>query len=211
MNLFWPFSDPTKMPSYTDPTTKAMPYLKNIPSTLIPYFQPYIDTGNQAMSQFFNQISQLATPGGAKDIYNQLSSGYEENPGTKATIDTATKQANQVAASTGMFGTPTEQNAVAAQTENISYKNFNDYMTQLLGLYGQGLKGEQGLMSQGFEASTTLAEDLAKNLMSEAGLEYAGAQGKNKYNEAAAMNKSKSEGALFGSLLGLVSSLMRGK
>lgn len=185
-------------PSYQNPANAAMPYLQQIPGTITPYYQPYINTGTQAMQLFFDQIKNLATPGGASNTYNQIASGYSTSPGTQTAIDNATKQTNQIAASSGMFGTPSEQEAVASETESLSYKDFNEYMNQVLGLYSTGLKGEEGLTELGYKASDTLASDLAKNLMSEAGLEFAGVEGQNKYNAASSQQMAQLLGALAG-------------
>lgn len=184
--------------SYQDPSKAAMPFLQQIPGLITPYYQPFIDTGNQAMSSFFDQIKKLSTPGGATDIYNQLGSGFSTSPGTVNAINNATKQSNQVAAAGGMFGTPTEQAAVGAQTQALTYNDFNQYMQQMMGLYDTGLKGEADLMHQGFGASTELSSDLAKNLMSEAGLSYAGAQGQNMFNAQSSSQFMQMLGALFG-------------
>jgi hypothetical protein len=198
-NLLDPFGLlSSSMPAYQNPANAAMPYLQQIPGTISPYYQPYINTGNQAMQDFFKQIQQLATPGGATDIYNQVASGYTTSPGTQSAINNATKQTNQVAAATGMFGTPSEQTAVASETEALSFKDFNEYMSQALGLYGEGLKGEEGLTELGYKASSELASDLAKNLMSDAGLSFAGVQGQNKYNAVASQNSAQLIGALLG-------------
>lgn len=196
-------------PSYQNPANAAMPYLQKIPGTITPYYQPYIDTGTQAMQQFFAQISQLATPGGASDIYNQLASGYQTSPGTQYAMDQATKSTNQMAAASGMFGTPSEQAAVAGEIEGLSNKGFNEYMNQMFGLYSTGLKGEEGLTKLGYTASSELASDLAKNLMSEAGLEFSGVQGQNQYNAASSNAFSQFIGSLLGSVTGLGSTLIK--
>jgi hypothetical protein len=200
--MTWPFN--TSSPAYKNPADAAMPYLEQIPGTITPYYQPYIDTGTQAMQLFFDQIKQLATAGGASNIYNQMAANYTTSPGTQTAIDNATKQSNQVAAANGMFGTPSEQAAVAAETEALSYKDFNEYMSQVLGLYGMGVKGEEFLTGVGQKSSSELASDLAKVLMSEAGLEYESVMGENKYNAA----QSSANSQFLGSLLGTAGALL---
>lgn len=196
-------------PSYKNPADSAMPYLQKIPGLITPYYQPYIDTGNQAMSQFFNQVSQLGTPTGATDIYNQLASGYSTSPGAQYSMDQATKQTNQLAAASGMFGTPSEQAALASEIEGISSKDFNQYMDQMFSLYSTGLHGEEGLTKLGYGASSELASDLAKNLMSEAGLEFAGTQGENKYNAANSNALYQMIGSILGGAAGIGTSLIK--
>lgn len=187
--------------SYQNPANAAMPYLQQIPGTISPYYQPYIDTGNQAMNLFFQQIQNLATPGGASNTYNQIASGYTTSPGTETAINNATQQTNQVAAASGMFGTPSEQEAVSSETMDLSYKDFNQYMAQVLGLYDTGLKGEESLTQLGYKASDELASDLAKNLMSEAGMEFAGVEGQDKYNAASSQQMAQLLGALAGAAI----------
>lgn len=166
--------------AYKNPAESAMPYLQQIPGTITPYYQPYVDTGTQAMQDFYKQISQMsASP---QDYYNQLAAGYTQSPGYQYSVDQATKAANQNAAAGGMFGTPAEQEAIAQQTAGLASQDFNNYMNQILGIGQTGLKGEEYLTGVGYKSSSELASDLAKNLMSQAGLEYKGAQGENMYN-----------------------------
>jgi hypothetical protein len=186
----WKYFTDTMFPSYQNPANAAMPFLQQQMGQVSPYYQPFIDTGNNAMNQYFQNAQQLATPGGASNIYNQIGQGFSMNPGQTQAMTNATTQANQAAAAGGMAGTPSEQLAVANQINNMSYSDFNDYMNQALGLYGMGNQNLGDLTHLGYGASNQLGEDWMKNLSEMAGLSYAGASNENKLKAQQAQQMS---------------------
>lgn len=160
-----------------------MPYLEGIPSMAEGYFNPYINTGNAAMGMFAPQVESMATPQGAINNYNALAGGYQESAGTQNAINNATAQTNQVAAAGGMAGSPTEQTAVANETIALSDEDFDNYMKMVSGYQTTGLGGEADLMHQGYQASSSLADMLARNAAEEAAYAYGGARSQNMHNQ----------------------------
>lgn len=172
------------IPQYQNPANSAMPYLQQVPDMAKQYYNPYIDVGNSAMNKFAPQMESLATPEGAKANYNSLAEGFETNPGTQYAIDNASKQTNQYAAAGGMAGSPTEQLAIADETEKLTYQDFDNYMKMVSGYQQTGFGGESDLMHQGYGASNELAQMLARNLSEQSAYAYAGARNQNQANAA---------------------------
>lgn len=167
-------------PFYKNPASAAMPYLQKIPSTITPYYQPYIDKGNQALSDTFAQYSKLiSNPGG---VLNDFGKDYQQSPGYEWTSSQATGAANNSAAAGGMLGTPQNQEQSAEAAGHVADEDYWNYMQNVFGLYTQGLSGEQHVSDTGYKASSSLADDLGKNLQSESGLAFNGAASQDKAN-----------------------------
>jgi hypothetical protein len=163
--------------SKSNPANAAQPYLNQIPGTITPYYQPYIDQGQKSLKMLGQQYGQQVY--NPDQIINTLGSGYETSPGYEWDVQQGTEAVNNAAAAGGYAGTPQHQQQAAEMTEGIADKDYNTYMDEALGLRSQGLRGEEGLNSMGYSASNTLAENLAQVLMSQANLAYAGAANKN--------------------------------
>lgn len=164
----------------TNPADAAMPYLQQVPGTITPYYQPYINSGNQALSTLMQQYNTLLTNPGA--IMSLAGSGYQQSPGYQYEYNQGMNAANSAAAAGGMLGTPYEQQDAAAMATNLANQDYYQYLNSALGLYGQGLSGEEGVNKMGYGASNELASALGTNLNNEAGLAYAGQASMNKEN-----------------------------
>ena len=181
--------------SWQNPAGAAMPYLEQIPGTISPYYQPYIDTGLNAMNQYYGNASQWATPQGASQNYNDIAAGYSTSPYAQYQTDQMEQAAAQSAAASGQAGTPAQQAAVENQANQISSRDEQAYINSILGTEMQGQQGLGKLTGMGYNASDTLAQMLAKNLGAEAGLQYAGQTGQNLHNAQ--------QGNMWATLLGL--------
>ncbi len=188
---------------YTNPANTAMPYLNQVPGTISPYYQPYIDAGNQSLSTLMQQFNTLLTDPGA--IMQMAGSGYQQSPGYQYQYNQGMNAANSAAAAGGMLGTPYEQQDAASMANNLANQDYQQYLNQTLDLYGKGLSGEEGIDSQGYNASNELATGLATNLNNQAGLAYNGQVNQNQHN-AAMMNALIGGGAaaLGGTIGGVV-------
>lgn len=179
-----------------DPYKEAQKSLSQIPGTISPYYQPYIGAGNQALGTSQKQYQNLLNNPG--DIYNQLGSGYHESPGFHFALSQALNGIDNAAAAGGMTGTPGHQQQAGQLAENLANQDYQSYLQQVLGLYGTGLQGEQGLANQGLGASNELAQSLANNLIG---------QGQLGFNQAEYGNQRNSN--LFGGL-GTIGGLLAG-
>lgn len=178
----------------SNPADKAMPYLQQVPGTVSPYYQPYINTGNQASSTLQNQYSNLVNnPGGT---LNNMGQSFNQSPGYQFQLQQAMYGANNAQAAGGMAGSPQNVQQNETLSSNLANQDYYNWLNHAMGLYGQGLSGEQSLYNTGYGASDQLAKELSRNLYSEAGMQYAGQASKN----------ASSQG-LLGGLLGAGSNL----
>jgi hypothetical protein len=171
--------------------------LQQIPGTITPYFQPYIQAGEQSLGGLQQQLTGLLQDPGA--LMQSLGAGYRTSPGMQQSMMQATEAANRAAAAGGQLGSPAEQQALAKQIYGMGEKDYGDYLNRVLGLYGTGVSGLSGLTQLGAGMGRGLAEDLAQARMSQAGLE-----------EAKMQAEQQSQAGLMGglgSLLGLGASL----
>jgi hypothetical protein len=178
---------------FNNPADAAMPYLDNISNTISPYYQPYINAGQQALPQLTDAYSGLMKDPTA--LANAIGQKYQPSPGYQFSVDQATKAANQAAAAGGMVGSPAEQQQLASTVTGLANQDYYNFLDRMLGLYGQGLGGLSNINNMGFGASTSLADNLASAILSQAKLAYAGAQ-----------NENEHEGGMWGSLFGSLGS-----
>lgn len=163
-----------------NPANAANPYLDQIPGQMKQYYQPYMDAGNSAMSSLQGEYGKLM--GDPASMYNKFAEGYKESPGYKFKLDQAMNAARNASAAGGMLGTPQDQQQAMQTATGIADQDFNDYMSQISGLYGKGLEGEQGIENQGFDANTSFANMLAQILGQKGMNAFTGQQGQNQAN-----------------------------
>lgn len=178
-----------------NPADAAQPYLNQIPGTISPYYQPYINNGQNAMGILNSQYSNMVN--NPDQIINQIGSGYQQSPGYQWNLDQGEQGINNAAAAGGYVGTPMHQQQAATLSEGLANQDYQTYLNHGLNLYGQGISGFQGFNNQGYNASNELASGLAQALTQQANLAYAGAA-----------NSGQKKGGLIGDTLGLAGSLM---
>lgn len=171
-----------------NPADVANQYIDQIPGQTKPYYQPYMDTGNQAMQQFMQMLGQNPS-----DTYNKLGEGYKESPGYKFSLEQALKAGTNANAAGGMLGTPMHQQQNMATAEGLASQDFEKYMNHVLGINTENKQGLGQLTGLGYNASSDYASGLANNLGQKAAYGYAG---------QAAQNQSKSNdwSNIFGAL-----------
>ncbi len=160
-----------------DASKAGMGYLNQIPSTLQPHYQPYIDRGRNASDSVNDQYGQQVNdPGG---IYNKLGAGYKESPGYQFKLQQALQAANQSSAAGGMLGTPQNQQQDMQLANDIGGQDFEKYLDHVMGIYNSGITGQQGTANQGFNADMDFGNALGNNLQSQGQLAYEGANARN--------------------------------
>lgn len=167
-------------PFYKNPASSAMNYFNQVPGTITPYYQPYIDSGNQSLNTLMSQYNKLLS--NPQAILSLAGNGYQQSPGYKYQYNQGMNAANAAAASGGMLGTPQHQQDAAAMSENLADKDYQQYLQENLGLYGQGLQGMSGINSMGYNASNELANALAANLMNQGNMAAWGQENQNQAN-----------------------------
>lgn len=191
---------------YNNPADAAMPYLDQVKGAMSPYYNPYINAGKQAMGVLQGEYGKLlGDPGG---MVNKIGSSFHESPGFGFATTQATNAANRAAAAGGMLGSPAEQQALASAVTGLANQDYNNHLNHAIGMYGQGLKGEEGLNLLGFNASNEMAQSLAAALQSQAQLAYSGQANQNQYEGQNSGASSAMIGSAVSSLLPLLLGLL---
>lgn len=161
----------------SNPANAAMPYLNQIPGVGEKYYNPYIEQGQQAGGMLSEQFQKLMNdPTG---FINQLQSQYKPSEGYQFKRGELEKGLGAAAAAGGLAGTPYHQQEYGQMADKLLSEDMQQYLTNALGAYNKGLAGEQDFYNKGFQASGSLADMLAGNLGSQAGLAFQGQQQKN--------------------------------
>lgn len=180
-----------------NPADSAMPYFNQIPDTMKQQYQPYINAGQQSMSQLQGQYGDLLNNPGGK--LNSIGSGYQQSPGFQFALKQALQSTNHGAAAGGMFGSPQHDFQNMDVATGLANQDFGNWMHNALGLYGQGLTGQNDFSHMGFNASNELSQSLAQNLMNQGGLAFQGQA-----------NQNQNQSDIFGSLgnLGMLAAFL---
>lgn len=185
---------------YKNPSNAASQYYDQIPGTMTPYFDPYIQQGLRAMPQLEGQYGQMMN--NPNELFRKLSQGYQQSPGYEWRRNEAMRGVNNAAAAGGRLGSMEEQQNMADITGHLADQDFETYLSHILGLYGGGISGMQGMSDTGYKASSSLAESLAQALMMQAENSYRGQSNENENNRRKGNSLWGSLGTIGGSILG---------
>jgi len=185
-----------------DPQKEANKYLDQIPDELKQYLMPYIQQGQKSYGHLNDISSEYENM--YKDpnaIIQRLGAGYKQSPGYQWRLNQGENAINNAAASGGMAGTGQHQQQAGELATNLASQDFNDFMTNVLGLYKGGLSGrtgiEQDIYGKGYGASGDLAASIANVLQAKAGMGYQGAQNRNKQWSDALSSLTSTIGSFF--------------
>jgi hypothetical protein len=169
------------------PASAANPYLSQMPGDVGQYMDPYMQAGQNALGSLNGQYSNLLNnPGG---VLNQIGSSYHQSPGFQFALHQALMGANQASAAGGMAGSPLGQQQNMATATQLGNQDYYNYLNKAMGMYGQGLQGEQGLAGLGMQGSTNMSE-IISNMLAQ--------QAQNAYQGQAAQNAA--QGGMFGDI-----------
>ena len=215
-----------------NPYDSASKYYNQIPGMLQGMFNPYMQMGQQAGQSLQGQYGQLAglLPGLMQQygnlaqnpgaVMSQIGAGYQQSPGFQFQLNQGMNAAKNAAASGGMAGSPQAQQNAATMATGLANQDYYNYLNKALGLYGQGLQGQQGLygaglqglqglQAQGYDATNQLGGGLMQALMNQGNLAFAGQAAQNQQQGSAWGDLFGGLGALgsFGGSSGLASLL----
>lgn len=182
---------------FSNPAKKAMPYLQQIPGMVSPYFNPYIQAGMGQLPQFQQQLSMLT--GDPGKFLNSIGQNYQQSPGFDFVKQQGMDAINRTAARGGMTGSPMNQQQNASMVENLANEDYNNWIKNAMGMYGEGFGGMENMLNQGQQAGSSLANLLGSNQMNMANLQYSG-QG----------NQNNMWGGLLGSGMGILGNILGG-
>lgn len=181
-----------------DPADAANQYYKQIPDVLKQYLGPYAQRGNEVYPGLQQQYSQMTND--PNSLLSKFGQGYQQSPGYQFQVNQATGAANNAASAGGMLGSPMHQQNTANMVNNLANQDYNQYLAHALGLYGQGIAGQQGIYNTGAQVSGNLGENLSNSLMNQGNLAYSNA-----------VNQNQSGMGFLGDLLGFGSMTKTGK
>ena len=175
-----------------NPADAANQYINKIPGQTGQYLDPYNQAGKDQLSGLTEQYGKgMNDPGG---LLNDIGSSYKQSPGFQFALQQALMGSGNAAAAGGMAGSPQHEQENMGIASGMASKDYNDWLSQATGLYGNALTGSQGMANQGQGAATSQADMIAQALSQQ------GAYG---YNGQAAQNNSSPWGSLIGGLGGL--------
>jgi hypothetical protein len=171
----------------SNPADAGMKYLDQIAPMLKQYMNPYIQAGQSQLPGLESEYGQMTNDPAA--LLKKFGAGFQEDPGYRWNVNEGTRAINASNAAGGMGGTPQAGQQAATLASHLADQNYQNYLSQALGLHTQGLEGKQGLYDTGFKGATSLSDNLANVLGTQAGMAYRGAESGN-----------QAMGGMFGSL-----------
>lgn len=183
-----------------NPANAAMPYLNQIPGRTAPYLQPYAQAGQNALSPLQDQYSKLLSDPGA--LMNQFGKSYQQSPGMNFAIQQALQGAGHAAAAHGMAHSPEHEQQNMQLAHDIANQDYNNYMNNMLHLYGAGLSGQQGMAQMGQQSGMSMADMIAQTLAQQANLGFRGQQEQNSMHNSFLGGLGRLGGAALGGLAG---------
>lgn len=160
-----------------NPADSAMPYLNQIPGQTQKYQQPWFDAGKNMIPGLSDQYNQLMNDPSKR--LNDIGAAYKESPGFRFAMQQALQGGNHAAAAGGMAGSPQHEQQNMQLANDIASQDYNKWMDNALGLYGQGLSGGQNMSNQGQQAGQSMADMIAQTLAQQANLSFQGQSQKN--------------------------------
>lgn len=179
-----------------NPANSAMPYLNQIPGQTNQYQQPFFEAGKNVLPQLQGQFGELLNNPGGK--MNQIGTSFHESPGFKFALQQALQGGNHAAAAGGMAGSPEHEQHNMQLASDIGNQEYNNWLQRALGLYGEGLQGEQGMTSMGQQSGQNIADMIAQTLAQQGNLAFQGQRQQNQNKNDLWGNIFKGAGAALG-------------
>lgn len=177
------------MADWRNPADTGMSYLNQAPALIQKYLNPYVQAGQQALPGLQSQYGQLINDPGGR--LNQIGAGYHQSPGFQFALQQALQGAGHAAAAGGMAGSPEHEQQNMGLATSLANQDYNQWLGNALGMFREGLAGQQGLYDTGAKTGVQMGEDLASILANQSKMAY---EGQNAENER--------EGGIWGSLGG---------
>jgi hypothetical protein len=137
------------------------------------YQQPYQQAGAGQIGNLQEMIQRLMNP---QQFMGDMMSGYEQSPYASAATDAGTEAGMQTAEQMGLGGSSNELSGITSTAQNISQQDRNNYLNQLMGLYGQAGQMGQNLAGMGQTAAQNMGQVGMSGARDIAGLNVAGNQ-----------------------------------
>ncbi len=183
-----------------NPADSANQYISQIGNQTHQYYDPYFNAGTGALPSLQEQYKKLLGDPGA--FMNQMGQSYKESPGLKNQIAQAMQGSGHAAAAGGMAGSPQHEQENMQLSSDIASKDYNNWMNNALGLYNQGLSGQQGMAGMGQKAGGDMANMIAQMLAQQGANAFQGQAGQNQNQQSLWNNILGGIGGFAGGLFG---------
>jgi len=160
-----------------NPAKRAMPYLDQVPGQVNPYYQPYIDQGQEASQETCDIYSQMSQD--PASFMNKVMAGYSPSEGFNYQKNELTKALGHTAAAGGYRGNQQDLKQQGELLNALMSKDRYDWFDRAMELQGRGLGGRQQQANMGYGASTGYGDILGNLQNAKAGLQFQGGQAKN--------------------------------
>ena len=178
--------------------SQANNYLGQTPNYVHQYLDPYVQAGQGAMGNLQSQYQNLMND--PNSMLAKMGAGYKESPGYQRNVEEATRAAQHAANAGGYAGGPQQQAEMAKSIGGIASQDYNQYLNNVMGLYGQGLQGMGGINQMGYGAAGGATNTLADMLKNQA--QNAQAQAQLAYENQ--ITKNQEQGGMFSGIGGLL-------
>lgn len=116
---------------------------------------PWINSGSNNYNQYQQAVGQMQNPA---SFYQSMMSGYQETPQAQQQIQQGIKDANAATAASGMQGSGAEQTALQKQGQQIVSADQQNYLNNMMGIWGKYLGGMGGLQGEDLSAGENSAD-----------------------------------------------------
>jgi hypothetical protein len=157
-----------------NPADAARPYLNQIPGTVKPYYEPFINSGREAEAMNNPIYGRMAQD--PNTFLNEIMRRYSPSEGYQYKQKEASQAARNDAAAGGFLGTENSQRQQADMVRELLGQDMQQFLQNIFGIQGAGLQGNESRIERGANASGSLADILANALGSQGSLAFQGAQ-----------------------------------
>ena len=180
----------------SNPADAANQYLNQIPGVAHQGYDDYINQGKTAGQTAQQQYDTMTNdPAG---FINRLMEQYKPSEGYQFQKGQLTDQMSNTAAAGGIAGTPLDQMNQAQGVQGLLSQDMQQFLSNVLGQHKEGLAGEEGVSSRGFDASGKLTDALGGALNQQGGLAFQDAQARNSQTSS----DKNALWSMFGKILG---------
>lgn len=133
------------------------------------YLNPFFEAGTGAIPAFQQWLGGMKDPSG---FINNLMGGYQESPYAKYQQEQGLRAAQNMGSASGLTGSTPLTQFAQQQAQDISSKDMNQWLQNVLGINTQYGAGQAGLMGQGMQAGGQLGNQIMDYMRNMAELAY---------------------------------------
>lgn len=137
------------------PYQKAMEQYQNYGNQGQATQQPFLDAGKGAIGDFQNWLSSQKNP---SEFINNLMGQYQQSPYEQYQQQQSLRAGKNSASASGLSGSTPLMDFLQQNSQDISSKDMNQWLQNVLGINTQYGEGEKNLMSGGQSSANSLTD-----------------------------------------------------